>query len=99
MSRLETPTGTLELRKKLARAQQKQISNRFGMGIGALVIFSTVALLTIATADWIFELPTVLRALWFLLTVDKALLDFRCSSGYRKSTRSIRTASPDDDRL
>lgn len=69
MSRLETPTGTLELRKKLARAQQKQISNRFGMGIGALLIFSTVALLTIATADWIFELPTVMRALWFLLTV------------------------------
>ncbi|MFN5394776.1 MAG: DUF4175 family protein [Planctomycetota bacterium] len=69
MSRLETPTGTLELRKKLARAQQKQISNRFGMGIGALVIFSMIALLAIATADWIFELPTVLRALWLLLTV------------------------------
>jgi hypothetical protein len=72
MSRLETPTGTLELREKLARAQHKQISNRFGIGIGALVIFSMVAILAIATVDWIFELPSVLRALWILLTVASA---------------------------
>ena len=77
MSRLETPNGTLELRDKLARVQRKQISNRFGMGIGALVIFSLVALLAIATADWFFELPAVLRALWLVLTVATAWIGIR----------------------